>query len=297
MVITAKQVKELRDLTGAGMLDCKKALEATDGDVQKAVIYLREKGIASAHKKESRIAADGLCNGVIDNNVAVLYEVNSETDFVAKNEKFLGLIEEVGEAIMISGVSNTEDALKYEHKGKTLELLLQEATATIGEKITLRRVTRVVKESSETFGFYKHMGGKIVALVVTSSNEEVAKNLAMHVAAQNPTYLKEEDISEEFIKSERQILLNQALEENKTETKPKPENIIERMVEGRLNKQLKDICLVFQPYVKDPSISVTDYLKSKNVEIKSFIRLEVGEGIAKREEDFAAEVEAQLKGF
>lgn len=296
-MVTAKQVKELRDLTGAGMLDCKKALVETDGDVQKAVIYLREKGIASAHKKESRIAADGLCNGVIENNVAMLYEVNSETDFVAKNEKFLGLIEEIGEALIVSGVASTEEALKYEYKGKTIELLLQEATATIGEKITLRRVTKVVKENEQTFGFYKHMGGKIVALVVTTGNEEVSKNLAMHVAAQKPTYLTEADISEEYIKSERQILLNQALEENKTEAKPKPENIIERMVEGRLNKQLKDICLVFQPYVKDPSMSVTDYLKAEKAEVNSFVRLEVGEGLQKREEDFAAEVEAQLKGI
>ncbi len=295
-MVTAKQVKELRDLTGAGMLDCKKALVETNGDVEKAVIYLREKGIASAHKKESRIAAEGLCNGVMENNVAVLYEVNSETDFVAKNEKFLGLIEEIGEALITSGVENTEEALNYEYKGKTIELILQEATATIGEKITLRRVTRVVKENNEVFGFYKHMGGRIVALVVTTGDEEVAKNLAMHVAAQKPTYLTEADISEEFIASERQILLNQALEENKTEAKPKPENIIERMVEGRLNKQLKDICLVFQPYVKEPSISVTDYLKGENAEVKSFLRLEVGEGLQKREEDFAAEVEAQLQG-
>ena len=295
-MVTAKQVKELRDITGAGMLDCKKALESSNGDIEKAIDYLREKGMASAAKKEARIAAEGLCNGVITGNSVILYEVNSETDFVAKNEKFLGLLEEVGEALSAGNIDSTEAALKYEYKDKTIETLLKEATATIGEKITLRRVTRIVKENEQTFGFYKHMGGKIVSLVVVEGSEEVAKNLAMHVAAQKPAYLTEKDIDDEFIKSERQILLNQALAENKEEAKPKPDNIIERIVEGRLNKQLKEICLVYQPYVKDPNISVAEYLKTEKAQILKFVRLEVGEGIAKREEDFAAEVEAQLKG-
>lgn len=295
-MITAKQVKELRDLTGAGMLDCKKALEQTNGDIEKAVVYLREKGMASAAKKESRIAAEGLCNGLIKGNEVIVYEINSETDFVSKNEQFLELVDTVGKALLNSKVTSDEEAHNLVYKGKTVADILKEATATIGEKITLRRVNRVKKEAAETFGLYKHQGGRIVSLVVVSGNAEVAHNMAMHVAAQKPKYLNESEIDEAFIASERQILLNQAIEENKNEKKPKPENILGRIVEGRLNKQLKEVCLVDQPYVKDPNISVTEYLKSEKADIKSFIRLEVGEGIAKREEDFRAEVAAQLKG-
>lgn len=295
-MITAKQVKELRDITGAGMLDCKKALEETNGDIEKAVIYLREKGMASAAKKESRIAAEGLCSGVLLENEAIVFELNSETDFVAKNEKFLSLIDTIGNILVNSNVTNDKETLALVHDGKKMTDILAEATATIGEKITLRRVSRVHKEADQTFGFYKHQGGRIVSLVVVKGSEEVAHNLAMHVAAQNPKYLTEAEIDPAFIESERQILLNQALQENKSEKKPKPEHIIGKMVEGRLNKQLKEICLVYQPYVKDPNISVTDYLKSEKAEIISFLRLEVGEGIEKRQEDFAAEVEAQLKG-
>ncbi len=295
-MITAKQVKELRDLTGAGMLDCKKALEETNGDIQKAVVYLREKGMASAAKKESRIAAEGLCNGLIKGNEALVYEINSETDFVSKNEQFLTLVDTIGDALLNSNVTNDEEAHNLVYKGQTVADLLKEATATIGEKITLRRVSRVKKEDIETFGLYKHQGGRIVSLVVVSGDKEVAHNMAMHVAAQKPKYLDETEIDEEFIAAERQILLNQAIEENKNEKKPKPEHILGRIVEGRLNKQLKEVCLVDQPYVKDPNISVTEYLKSEKAEVKSFLRLEVGEGIQKREEDFRAEVEAQLKG-
>ncbi|NLN50968.1 MAG: elongation factor Ts [Acholeplasmataceae bacterium] len=295
MVITAKQVKALRDITGAGMLDCKKALEQTGGDIDKAVIYLREKGIAQAAKKSSRIAAEGLCNGVVDNNTIILYEVNSETDFVAKNQKFLQLIATVGEALLASKPNNTEEALEVVYQDKTIAELLVEATSSIGEKITLRRVSKLTKEASQTFGFYKHMGGKIVTAVVVKGSEEVAKNLAMHVAAQKPVYLNQSLIDESFIASEKEILYNQAIEENKKESKPKPENIIERMVAGRLNKQLKEISLVDQAYVRDPNITVSNYLKSENAKIFTFLRLEVGEGIEKREEDFAAEVSAQMK--
>lgn len=295
-MITAKQVKELRELTGAGMLDCKKALEHTNGDLEKAIVYLREEGMASAAKKESRIAAEGLCNGLVKGNEAIVYEINSETDFVSKNEQFLELVNNVGNALLNSKVTNDEEAHNLVYKGKTVAEILKEATATIGEKITLRRVSRVKKDASQTFGLYKHQGGRIVSLVVVNGGIEVAHNMAMHVAAQKPKYLNESEIDEAFIASERQILLNQAIEENKNEKKPKPENILGRIVEGRLNKQLKEVCLVDQPYVKDPNISVTEYLKSEKAEVKSFLRLEVGEGIQKREEDFRAEVEAQLKG-
>ncbi len=295
-MITAKQVKELRDLTGAGMLDCKKALEETNGDIEQAVIYLREKGIAKAAKKGARIAAEGLTNGIVEGNKAVLYEVNSETDFVSKNEQFLNLIDTVGTVLFNNTVNSDEEALKLESNGESLETVLANATATIGEKITLRRVKTIIKEDNQTFGFYKHMGGKISALVLVVGDEEVAKNIAMHVAAQNPKYLTQDEIEQSVIEQERSILLNQALEENKTAEKPKPENIIEKMVEGRLNKELKEVCLVNQAYVKDPNISVSEYLKQNKASVKLFVRLEVGEGIEKRKEDFAAEVQAQIKG-
>ena len=239
-MITAKQVKELRDLTGAGMLDCKKALEETNGDIEQAVIYLREKGIAKAAKKGARIAAEGLTNGIVEGNKAVLYEVNSETDFVSKNEQFLNLIDTVGTVLFNNTVNSDEEALKLESNGESLETVLANATATIGEKITLRRVKTIIKEDNQTFGFYKHMGGKISALALVEGDEEVAKNIAMHVAAQNPKYLTQDEIEQSVIEQERSILLNQALEENKTAEKPKPENIIEKMVEGRLNKELKE---------------------------------------------------------
>ncbi len=295
-MITAKQVKELRDLTGAGMLDCKKALEETNGDVQQAVIYLREKGIAKAAKKGGRIAAEGLTNGVVEGNKAVLYELNSETDFVSKNDQFLSLLDSVGAVLIANNVDSDEAALKLAVDGDTLETVLANATATIGEKITLRRVRTINKDASETFGFYKHMGGKISALAVVEGDEEVAKNIAMHVAAQNPRYMTQDEIEQSVIEQERAILLNQALEENKTADKPKPENIIEKMVEGRLNKELKEVCLVNQAYVKDPGMSVAEYLKQNKASVKLFVRLEVGEGIEKRKEDFAAEVQAQIKG-
>ncbi len=295
MEITAKQVKELRELTGAGMMDCKKALVETNGDMEKAVVYLREKGIASAAKKVSRIAAEGLVNVVFEGNIAILYEVNSETDFVAKNERFLTLVESIGEALLKLMPESTEAALAGTYKGKTIEETLKEATASIGENIQLRRVTKVAKKDDETFGYYIHMGGNIVALTIVKGDEEVAKNIAMHVAALNPRYLSREDVEQSFIDSEKQILLNQALEQNKHEAKPKPENIIERIVEGRLNKQLEEICLLEQAYVKDGDLKVKQYVKNENATITNYYRLAVGEGIEKRQEDFAAEVSGQIK--
>ena len=296
MAITAQQVKQLRDVTGAGMLDCKKALEQTDGDIDAAVTYLREKGIAKAAKKADRIAAEGLCSFVIDGNVAVLYELNSETDFVSKNDKFLVLLEKVGQAILANGSNNTEEALKGLSDGVSIETVLSEATATIGEKITLRRVTRIVKEDNQLFGAYKHMGGRIVSLaILNGGDDQVAKDIAMHVAAQKPLYLDQSQISAETIAKEKDILVHQAMEENANEAKPKPQNIIEKMVEGRLNKQLKEICLVNQPFVKNPDETVEQYVKNAKATVVSFIRLEVGEGIEKKEVDFAKEVMEQAK--
>lgn len=289
-MITAQLVKELRDRTGAGMLDCKKALEATNGDVSAAVDYLREKGIAKAEKKADRIAAEGLCNVVISENEAVVFELNSETDFVSKNEQFLSLLNKVGQTIISSNASKTEEALLLNVNGQTLDILLKEATATIGENITLRRVSRVTKLDAQGFGAYKHMGGRIVALtLLEKADEETAKDISMHVAAQKPQYLNRNHVDTETLEHERHILTQQALAEGK------PANIVEKMIEGRLNKFLKDITLVDQPFVKDPDQTVTQYLASKNNQVLSFVRLEVGEGIEKKQEDFATEVMNQVR--
>lgn len=289
MAITASLVKELRDKTGAGMMDCKKALTETDGDIDKAIDWLREKGIAKAAKKQSRIAAEGVCNVLVNGNEAVVYELNCETDFVAKNDNFQVLVDEVGQAILTSTATNLEEALEVVLDGKTLADRLVEATAKIGEKISLRRVSRVVKDDSASFGAYIHMGGKIVTLsVVDNVNDDVAKDVSMHVAAINPKYLDPSQISDDVIEHERQILTNEALNEGK------PAKIVEKMVEGRLNKYLKEICLVNQPFVKDPDITVETFVKNNGGTVLSFIRLEVGEGIEKRQDDFAEEVMAQV---
>ncbi|MDY0075546.1 MAG: translation elongation factor Ts [Acholeplasmataceae bacterium] len=290
MTITALMVKELREKTGAGMMDCKGALEHTNGNMDEAIDYLREKGIAKAAKKAGRIAAEGLCSVRVDGNEAVIYEINSETDFVAKNAQFLDLIETVGQALVKSNVKTDEEALQYVSNGKSIETMLADATATIGEKISLRRVTRVTKTDSEGFGAYKHMGGRIAVLtVIQSQDEEVAKDIAMHVAAQKPLYLDRTQVDQETLEHEKHVLTQQALQEGK------PANIVEKMVIGRLNKYLQDICLVDQGFVKDPDIKVSEYLKQHKNQVKSFIRLEVGEGIEKRVEDFASEVMAQVR--
>jgi elongation factor Ts len=289
MAIGAKLVKELRDKTGAGMMDCKKALTATEGNIDAAIDWLREKGISKAAKKADRIAAEGLCNILVEGNVAVVLELNSETDFVAKNAEFQGLLASLTKAVLDGGATNLEEALKVSAEGKSIEELLVDKTLTIGEKLSLRRVSRVVKEDSQSFGAYKHMGGRIVSLVVLNdADEDAARDVAMHVAAINPKYLDQNDISEEVIAHEKDILTKEALNEGK------PANIVEKMVVGRLNKYLKEICLVNQPFVKNPDLTVQKFVDSKNGSIKSFLRLEVGEGIEKRQDDFAEEVMAQV---
>ncbi len=291
MAVTAQLVKQLRDKTGAGMLDCKKALVETDGDLDKAVDYLREKGIATAAKKAGRIAAEGLCNVLVDGDKAVLYELNSETDFVAKNDEFLALLENIGTTIMKSNVTTLEKALELDMGGKSIADRIIDATAKIGEKLTLRRVQVRTKEEGMTFGHYRHMGGKIVTLaIIEGDDDEVAKDVAMHVAANNPLYLDQRDVSEDVLAHERDVLRKQALEEGK------PEKIVDKMVEGRLNKYLKEICLVDQPFVKDGDITVGKYLQNANAKPVGFVRLEVGEGIEKRQDDFASEVKSQMKG-
>ena len=292
MVVTAKMVKELRDKTGAGMLDCKKALEATNGDIELAIDYLRERGIAQAAKKADRIAAEGLTNYVISGNEAVLYELNSETDFVAKNAQFVELLDTVGQIILNSKATNTEEALELVSNGKTVSLILADATATIGEKITLRRVQRLTKADGQGFGAYKHMGGRIsVVTVLNKENDELARDIAMHVAASNPRFLDQTQVDAETLEREKHVLTEQALAEGK------PANIVEKMIQGRLNKFLQEICLVDQPFVKDSDIKVKQFLKDNNNNVLTFVRLEVGEGIEKKEEDFAAEVAAVTKGL
>jgi elongation factor Ts len=290
MAVTAQLVKELREKTGAGMMDCKNALEHTDGNIEQAIDYLREKGIAKAAKKAGRVAAEGLCSFAIHGNEAVIFELNSETDFVAKNAQFLELLDTVGQALLTSSAKNDEEALQVIVNGKNIETLLADATATIGEKISLRRVNRVTKTSEQGFGAYKHMGGRIAVLnVLNPANDDVAKDIAMHVAAQKPLYLDRTQVDQTLLEHEKHVLTQQALAEGK------PANIVEKMVIGRLNKYLQDICLVDQGFVKDPDIKVSEYLKQNKTQVLNFIRLEVGEGIEKKNEDFAAEVMAQVR--
>ncbi len=297
--ITASMVKELREKTSAGMMDCKKALAATEGDMEAAVTWLRERGIAKAVKKEGVIAAEGLCAYAISGNKCVLFELNSQTDFVAQNAKFVSLLEKAGQIIVNSNATNTEEALNVESEGKTLATIILEASGVIGEKISLRRVTVLNKTDDQVFGAYKHMGGRIVSVALLDGNNEVvAKDVAMHVAALNPKYVSKDDIPSEKVEQEREVILHAALNENAQSNKPKPENIIaERIVPGRLEKQLKEICLLSQAFVKNPDQTVEAYVQGAKSHVVTFVRLEVGEGIEKAETDFAAEVAAQSSAF
>ncbi|MCR5647000.1 MAG: translation elongation factor Ts [Acholeplasmatales bacterium] len=297
--ITAQMVKDLREKTSAGMLDCKKALTATDGDMEAAVTWLREKGIAKAVKKEGAIAAEGLCSYAIKGNKAVVFELNSQTDFVAQNAKFVDLLNKVGEIIVNSDAKCTECALKVEEDGKDLNTIILEASGVIGEKISLRRVTVLEKTDAQVFGAYKHAGGRIVVVSILDGNDEVvAKDVAMHVAAMGPRYVSKDDIPAEEVAKEREIILATALNENATSAKPKPEQIIaDKIVPGRLEKSLKEICLLSQAFVKNPDQTVEAYVAGAKSKVVTFIRLAVGEGIEKQEVDFAAEVAAQSAAF
>ena len=288
--VTAKLVKELRDMTGVGMMDSKRALVAVDGDIDAAVDYLRETGMAKAAKKADRIAAEGLAGVYVDGNVGSITEINSETDFVSKNEQFQKLVKDVTVAIAKGNPSTLEDAQALEAGDGTIESEVLSATTKIGEKIGLRRFSRVEKTDDDVFGAYTHMGGRIAVLAVIegSNDEELARDVAMHIAAINPKYVSREEVSQEEIDHETKVLTEQALNEGK------PANIVEKMIVGRLNKYLADICLVDQPFVKDPDISVGKYVASKGASVKSFVRFEVGEGIEKREENFAEEVMNQV---
>lgn len=290
MAITAQLVKELRQKTGAGMMDCKKALTETDGDIEKAIDLLREKGIAKAAKKADRIAAEGLTLIKTDGNTGVILEVNSETDFVAKNEGFQALLNELADHLLAAKPATLEEAhaSKMEN-GSTVEEHITSAIAKIGEKITLRRFSVITKEDNAAFGSYLHMGGRIGVLAVLNgtTDEELARDIAMHVAAVNPKYISRDQVSE--ANREREVLTQQALQEGK------PENIVAKMVEGRLNKFFEEICLLDQAFVKNPDEKVKQVVAAKNATVQTYVRYEVGEGIEKRQDNFAEEVMSQVK--
>jgi elongation factor Ts len=289
MNITASLVKELRTITGAGMMDCKKALVETDGDIEHAIDWLREKGISKAAKKADRIAAEGLCEIVENDSAALMIEINSETDFVAKNKEFLDLLNAIATACLNAGVDNLEDALNVEINGEKIADVMISATARIGEKLSFRRLVRFEKTDNQNFGLYKHNGGKITAVVhLEGGTESVATDVAMHVAAINPKYLDADQIPADVIAHEKEVLTNEALNEGK------PANIVEKMVVGRLNKYLQDICLLNQGFVKDDELTVAQFVKKADAKVLSFVRYEVGEGIEKREDNFAEEVMSQV---
>ena len=290
-MITANMVKELREQTGAGMLDCKKALTETNGNMEEAITWLREKGISKAAKKQARIAAEGLATVKIDGNKAVIVEVNSETDFVAKNPEFISLVDSIASTILNSNVKTMEEVLELTVDGNTINELVAQKTATIGEKLSFRRFEVVEKKDNEVFGTYSHMGGKIVTLAVLEGNdEEVAKDIAMQIAAMRPLYLDKDAIPEERIEKERAILTEQA------ENEGLDSNKLPMIVNGRLNKFYEEVCLLDQGFVKENKMKVSKYVESKNMKVLSFVRYEVGEGIEKKEENFADEVAKQING-
>lgn len=291
MAISAKLVKELRDKTGAGMMDCKKALVETDGDIDKAIDYLRENGIAKAAKKADRIAAEGAVYIAAEGNEAVIVEINAETDFVARNETFQELVKKIASHILATKPADVEALSNSEIDGETVTSIMNNAVATIGEKLNIRRFAVETKTDNDAFGQYMHMGGRIGVLTVVegTTDETIAKDVAMHAAALNPKYVSRDQVDQAELDHEREVLRQQALNEGK------PEKIVDKMVEGRVRKYLEEICIVDQPFVKDSDQTVQQYLDSKKASIRSFVRYELGEGIEKREENFADEVLGQVK--
>ena len=312
MAITAGMVKELREITGAGMMDCKKALTATEGDMEKAVEFLREKGLATAQKKASRIAAEGICRVLVadDEKTAVVVEVNAETDFVAKNEKFQNYVAEVAAQAMASEAADMEAFMAeawIPDTTKTVKEALAGQVAVIGENMNIRRYEKVT-EADGFVASYTHAGGKIGVLidvvtdVVNDEIRDMAKNLGMQVAAMHPQFTNRNEVSEDYIAHEKEILMAQIM--NDPKESQKPEKVIAGMINGRINKELKEICLLDQVYVKaeDGKQSVQAYVDSvakangAKISIKKFVRYETGEGMEKKNEDFAAEVAAQMAG-
>ena len=291
-MISASQVKDLRESTGAGMLDCKKALEATNGDMDAAIDWLREKGISKAAKKADRIAAEGLAAITIEGNVASIIEVNSETDFVAKNSEFTDMVSLIGKAIIDNEVSTMEEAMKLSTPEGTIEELIVAKTAKIGEKLSFRRFERVVKTDSQSFGEYIHMGGKIAVLtVLEGADSSVAKEVSMHAAAMRPAYVRSTDVPTEVLEKEKAIMKEQLLNEGK------PADKVENILVGKVRKYYEEVCLEDQIFVKaENKETVAQYVKNNGGTIVNMIRYEVGEGMEKREENFAEEVAKQING-
>ena len=305
MAITASMVKELREMTGVGMLDCKKALAETDGDMEKAVEYLREKGLAASEKKAGRIASEGVCLSYLsdDKNVGVVVELNSETDFVAKNPVFREYVLQVAEHIASSDAADVDALLNEKWKfdeSMTVAEALSSKIAVIGENLKIRRFEKYVKEGAGTIVSYIHGGGRIGVMIeigcdnANEAVEEMGKNIAMQVAALNPKFIAVENVPEEYLAKEREILTQMTMNDEKNAKKPA--NIIEKMIEGRLNKEMKEVCLVEQPYVKDGDLTVKKYIESVAKEvgapitIRRMVRFETGEGLEKKQENFAEEV-------
>ena len=287
--ITAALVKELREITGAGMMDCKKALVECEGDKDKAIDYLREKGIAKAAKKAGRIASEGVVAAAVtaDGKTACIVEINSETDFVAKNENFQNLVKKIAEHIVACKPADMDALNASQMDGKTVADVMTEAVASIGEKLSLRRFEVYTTDDGQ-LATYIHMGGKIGVIVELSGGDEtLGKDVAMQIAAAKPQCIGRADVDQEALAHEREVLRKQALEEGK------PEKIVEKMVDGRINKYYKEVCLVEQEFVKDSDKTIKDILAG--VEVRRFARFEMGEGLEKKNEDFAAEVAAQIK--
>ncbi|MCI7221891.1 MAG: translation elongation factor Ts [Firmicutes bacterium] len=292
-MITAALVKELREKTGAGMMDCKKALTETDGDIAKAIDWLRQKGISKAAKKADRIAAEGLSKVVIDGNKAIVVEINSETDFVAKNEQFLELLDKTCKTLINANATSVEEALTVAVDGGTLNDLFVNATATIGEKITLRRFEVLTKTDDQVFGAYMHMGGKISAVVVANgAKADVAKDMAMQVASMNPQYVSRANMPAEVVEHETNV--QKEILKNDPKLASKPEKVLAGIIEGRVSKTLQEMCLVDQLFFKNQDIKCGQYLKENGMEVVSFVKYTVGEGLEKREENFAEEVAKQM---
>ncbi|MGM0420544.1 MAG: translation elongation factor Ts [Bacillota bacterium] len=293
MAFGMNEIKELRARTGAGVLDCKNALTEKDGDIEAAVDYLREKGMAAAAKRAGKVAAEGMVNTMItdDRKKGIIVEVNSETDFVAKNENFKNLVGDITEQLLNSDAEDVETALTegwFKEPEKSLEVVIKEAVASIGENIQLRRFSRF--ETAGSVYSYIHMGGKIGVLVEMSEDpgSEVANNIAMQIAASAPEFITPEEVTEEDIAREKKVYREQMLNEGK------PEHIVDNIVEGKMNKYYSQVCLNKQEFIRDTDLSVEEYLEDKGVSVNNFERFEVGEGIEKEEEDFAAEVQAEL---
>ena len=293
-MFSASDVKELREKTGAGMMDCKKALEACEGNQEKAVDWLREKGIAKAAKKESRIAAEGITVASENGNEAIIFEVNCETDFVTKNEKFHALVNELKDALMNAKCNTTEEANEVKlSDGKTVSERIVEETATIGEKISFRRFLRITKNDDEVFGIYSHMGGNITAIVtLKGANADIARDVAMQAAAMSPIAVNRDNVPSDIVEHEKEMIKAEMKNDPKNENKP--EDILDKMAVGKLGKFFKENCLEEQDFIKDSSMSVKNYVANNGGEIISMVRYAVGEGIEKKHEDFAAEVAAQM---